>query len=488
MSFLPIVERELRVRSRKRLVYRVRFGIALLTCILTMVLLLPMAASGNLTLGRILFSILSWAVFLLAFFSGLFLTVDSFAREQREGTLGLMFLTDLQTWDVVLGKFVSAFLPSFYAMIATFPAMAIPLLTGGVAGGEFWRVSLALVLTLLFSLCLGLAISSLHRHEQRAFAQMAGGLFVLLLLPPLTMALQRLIPPSWTGILLVEQLSPLHLFIAAGNPIGRDYWGSFRTLAFVTALLLATAMFFVPRLWQERGLTPPAQKPALRRGPIGNCDPVVWLTGNAPVVHSLAWFIGLGAFVTVVILLAGTVPQQVLRTLAWSGFSPFSLLLKILFVYQASRLFTDLRRNSAIELLATTPVTLRDLANGQWVSLRKIFMGPGILALAGSIIPILWIGNQPLLANFVQWVGGGFLWGYHLVVIAAEVMALGWTGMWLSLRLKNPGWAPALAVLLVLILPKFLFCLPSFISSLVLAAVMRSQLLDYSNRLYRVGV
>jgi len=36
------------------------------------------------------------------------LTADTLSGESREGTLGLLFLTDLRSWDVTLGKLASA--------------------------------------------------------------------------------------------------------------------------------------------------------------------------------------------------------------------------------------------------------------------------------------------------------------------------------------------------------------------------------------------
>ena len=65
-----------------------------------------------------------------ALLSGLFLTSDCISEEKREGTLGLLFLTDLTGYDVVFGKLAATSLHVFYAMVAIFPVLAIPLLMG----------------------------------------------------------------------------------------------------------------------------------------------------------------------------------------------------------------------------------------------------------------------------------------------------------------------------------------------------------------------
>src|SRR5690349_5037274 len=99
---------------------------------------------GTAALGSTLFAILSWLSLAAALSAGLFLTSDCLSEEKREGTLGLLFLTDLRGYDVVAGKLLVTSLRASYALLAIFPILAIPLLMGGVSGAEFWKASLAL--------------------------------------------------------------------------------------------------------------------------------------------------------------------------------------------------------------------------------------------------------------------------------------------------------------------------------------------------------
>src|SRR5688572_27570601 len=99
MTFLPIVERELRVAARRRSTYWTRAGVAAAALILFggMVGLSSLQRSGLATqLGPILFGIFSWLSFIAVCAAGVFLTSDSLSEEKREGTLGLLFLTDLR--------------------------------------------------------------------------------------------------------------------------------------------------------------------------------------------------------------------------------------------------------------------------------------------------------------------------------------------------------------------------------------------------------
>src|SRR5688572_25003951 len=145
MSFLPIVRRELGVASRRKSTYRIRSWttvIAVLTSFLSIFFI--WVGGGRRNFGEPLFGILAFYAFALSALAGVFLTADSLSEEKREGTLGLLFLTDLRGYDVVFGKFLAMSLNATYGLIALLPVLALPLLLGGVTGGEFWRMALVL--------------------------------------------------------------------------------------------------------------------------------------------------------------------------------------------------------------------------------------------------------------------------------------------------------------------------------------------------------
>ena len=175
MTFLPIVERELRERARWRSTYWVRGVAAFIATAVAMFVLMFMATATTGAIGHGMMSTLAWLAFPFVVLEGLRHTADCLSAEKREGTLGLLFLTDLRGYDVVLGKFFASSLTSFYALLAMMPALAVPVLLGGVTGGEFWRLVLALMNALFFSLTAGMFISSISRNERRAWV----GTFVL---------------------------------------------------------------------------------------------------------------------------------------------------------------------------------------------------------------------------------------------------------------------------------------------------------------------
>ena len=74
--------------------------------------------------GDVFFVIMSWSCFTYCLLAGLWTTTDTLTREKTDGTLGLLFLTDLRGYDVVLGKMFSGSLRSFYGVLAVLPVLA----------------------------------------------------------------------------------------------------------------------------------------------------------------------------------------------------------------------------------------------------------------------------------------------------------------------------------------------------------------------------
>src|SRR5947209_5989713 len=169
MTLLPIVDRELRVASRRRATYSSRVTVALLAAVLAgwIILTLPQFVPTTVA-GASLFRSLSWAGVLAVLISGTAATADCISSEKRQGTLGLLFLTDLRGYDVVLGKLAATALQVFYAVVAMMPVLAIPILMGGVTPGEFWRIVLSLLNLVFFGVTAGIFASSLSRIERKA--------------------------------------------------------------------------------------------------------------------------------------------------------------------------------------------------------------------------------------------------------------------------------------------------------------------------------
>ncbi|HTD65609.1 MAG TPA: ABC transporter permease, partial [Candidatus Limnocylindria bacterium] len=290
MTFLPIVERELRERARWRSTYWVRGMAAFLaTAVAGFVLMfLSTAAAGP--VGHGMMEVLAWLAFPFVVLEGLRNTADSLSAEKREGTLGLLFLTDLKGYDVVLGKFFASSLTSFYALLAMVPALAVPVLLGGVTGAEFWRLVLALINALFFSLTTGMFVSAISRNERKVWTStfVLVALFVIAF-PSLGAAL------NFGALWNLSPFTPFWLYDAntyANN--STRYWNALWITRALSWSWLALASFLLPRVWQESGARRVerrrVQNPEAalrRRNTLLILNPIWWLTSRN--THQRTW-------------------------------------------------------------------------------------------------------------------------------------------------------------------------------------------------------
>src|SRR3989442_1426982 len=189
MTFLPIVERELRTAARRRGTYWNRATAALAAILVFSGTLWFEGRVAPKELGQHIFYVLSGLFLFSSLVAGIRYTADCLSEEKREGTLGLLFLTDLKGYDVVLGKLAATSVSAFYGLLAVLPVLAVPLLLGGITNAEFWRVALVLVNTFLLSLAIGIIGSALSRDARRAMAaNLALGLLLMAVLPAATAA------------------------------------------------------------------------------------------------------------------------------------------------------------------------------------------------------------------------------------------------------------------------------------------------------------
>ena len=257
MTFLPIVDRELRVAARRPATYwtRLLFAIAGAGIVSLALLFAAAAQTGASGIGGWLFYFLSLLALGFSAFAGVFLTADCLSEEKREGTLGLLFLTDLKGYDVVLGKLMARSLSAAYGLLAIFPVLAITLTMGGVTAGEFWRITLVFLNTIFFSLAAGMFVSSLSQQDNRATAG-AAGLIVFIggALPLVEFVLNKAGLAVRFALSLPSPLTAWQLaFDAPFRMWGRSFGDSLLLAQASSWLFLGLACLLLPNLLQSDG-------------------------------------------------------------------------------------------------------------------------------------------------------------------------------------------------------------------------------------------
>jgi ABC-type transport system involved in multi-copper enzyme maturation permease subunit len=158
MTIVPVVERELRAQARLPVTFNVRvLGGAV---VLGAAFYFSLTRSSNyspgfLTLrgGEWLFSCLASTLFCAIWVIVPLMASDSISREQREGTLGLLFLTPLRSWEIVLAKGLVHWLRATTVWLAALPVLLVPFLMGGVS----WKEAVLLALTGFSNICWALS-------------------------------------------------------------------------------------------------------------------------------------------------------------------------------------------------------------------------------------------------------------------------------------------------------------------------------------------
>src|ERR1041385_1646414 len=142
MIATSIIERELRVRTRTRVTHWQRLLVASLAGLACAGTFTWSGQSSSGVAGQQLFRTLTALAFVFCLVEGIRVTCDCLSGERREGTIGLLFLTDLRPFEIVLGKLVAGSATAFCSLVAAAPALVVPLLFGGVTVGGFWRAQL----------------------------------------------------------------------------------------------------------------------------------------------------------------------------------------------------------------------------------------------------------------------------------------------------------------------------------------------------------
>jgi ABC-type transport system involved in multi-copper enzyme maturation permease subunit len=177
-------------------------------------------------IGGIVYLIVTYLAFAICALEGVRHTADCISEEKREGTLGLLFLTDLNGYDVVFGKLAAVSLASAQALLAMVPILGCVLFLGGVTAGEIARAAIALVSLMYFSLSLGLWVSSRSRIASHA---MGATLFLLVLV---------LVAPMLVPLEAIQVLSPARAFFGSADALySKHAWGFWISLVFTQVFM-----------------------------------------------------------------------------------------------------------------------------------------------------------------------------------------------------------------------------------------------------------
>lgn len=413
MNLRPVIERELRVASRQRSTYLNRTSSGVLLTILLVVMLRALQEAPVFLRGRYIFSAMTIVLLLIIWLTVPLSTADCLSREKREDTLGLLLLTPLRPFEIVLSKVYGAVWQHGLLLVALIPVQAIPVLLGGVTPLDLIRQIIGLLTALVSAVTVGIVASSVCERRGRAWLLVvaigAVWLYVQLYLEGLVLMFnlsasspgidfsdifvnaraETLVLPVFWGWLFQAGINPMWASgIAVGSTLS-DVEGTLLVFAITAAVSVWWLVFAtrrVRRFAESRFLSARRERfqttftreryaaSWLRRGQRRQLDrnPVTWMQGRrwSHRLTKWGWLLFVVALITLATFDRGYgFLETVIMTSGWiGGFMLFSLLL-----LSSGNLQAD-RDSGALELLLVTPLTPVELARGRLAGFRRSFL------------------------------------------------------------------------------------------------------------------
>lgn len=454
MFNLPIVQRELLIASKGLGSWLWRWIVAIVAVFFGVFWLFLNSGDSKAMQGDVFFVIMSWSCFTYCLLAGLWTTTDTLTREKTDGTLGLLFLTDLRGYDVVLGKMFSGSLRSFYGVLAVLPVLALPLLMGGVTNAQFWRTVFALLNILIFSLSCGIFFSAICRRTGQSI------FCTLLLLLSITLA--PLIY-GWMGgtneafSLMSPAIAIYRAYVPLIGPAlpGLGWYPMWIGCGLFTSIcFLVLASWIVPKSWQDREVTYRNKHSLVKnvnspRSLNLDSNPVSWLVNrNASMRQSrvfLVLYIAVAWLaITAYSALEGRVEPPVIITgisLLWLG----SLWFRIDLTRHTVSSISEAKECGALEQILVTPMDERQFRRGHFRAMVSFWIWPLISLI---MAPIFFIFLQALMhPEMLDESGlifgitflGLMVVGLPVLSFFLDIFALYFSGCWFALRNHSFG-------------------------------------------------
>jgi ABC-type Na+ efflux pump permease subunit len=461
--FLSLAQREARAACRRGRLYHVRILVASAFLAAIPLRLQDPRARND---GALLFEAMTWMAFVYCLAAGVFRSCDTLAEEKREGTLGLLLLTDLRPGSVLLGKILSASATTFFGLLAVLPMLAVPVLLGGVTAGQLARVSLCLLNTLFLSTAWGFLISATARKHivTTLLAFLAPIFFSVVPFLVADMVFKKSQSQEWAFQigLWTPAAMPATALETAPDAI-QYFWSS---LAFTHVLAWGyffLAAYLFPRLWHDIPSTAASARWAerFRRWRFGDAKKRRairrWLLRGNPLV----WFVNRDRLNSrllfnpcLALLIAGYFLDVSRCTLV-----AVNIVALFRMANEASHSVSEDQKNGALELFLSTPMSVAEIIQGRVQALLRQF--------ASSVALI--IGWQYAVLNSGLDPQPGFALALAFWLVASW-FALAWVGPWFALRAKRPAaatWMSLGAVTLPPLIGWVGAILPSFFDSSV---------------------
>jgi ABC-type transport system involved in multi-copper enzyme maturation permease subunit len=470
----PILDKELRVASRRRRYYLMRFAyVGLLTCFVLGVWFsyVRRGSGGSVVYqasrigvaGRYIAVTLVWFQFLAAQLIAAVLLSDAINGEVRKRTLGVLAVTGVTSVQIVVGKLAGRFLQIGLLLVASLPLLAVVRVFGGVPW-DYVVSGLGITLgATLFAGALSLLFSAFCRQAYTGVLGVLACYWVLFsgsdLLLGWLARVGRITAASaesaglLTNPFVLLRTRTTEMFTSQAGPVpsSRWPWHCLVLLAASGAVLMASAwrVRYVAacspgdRWGRHFGRQPrPARAAggilarhiARRRALRPGSSPVVWKELHAswlPRHRAARWAAGIFVAGACLVLLAVLIVTGE-ASLAGSYLSVLYLAFLVRLATGAAGGIAGEREARTLSVLLATPLEDREIVNGK--ALAALYRSLPLLVPVPLLCLLASWSDAASRTGTLESVGEA---GLHLLSLAALVLFVLGLGLYFSVRLKT---------------------------------------------------
>ncbi len=465
VGWLPIVERELRVSARQPVTYWSRMGVAFMAVIVLWGMMfatqrLPANQQGPAVFGGLTVLLLG-----LSLFSGL-TVLDCLSKERREGTLGLLFLTNLSGGEVVGGKMFAGTLKVAYRMCVLLPVAAVAFLLGGVDKSEMLFMVMVCINSTAFSLGTAAFCSSLFKSYWVALGVWFSFMFIITAgIPFVTILMSQA-----RGGGVIEYFFPFAEFLAVLSPpmqmfvfgnrspagMGTHSFESVVVIGSCLNLLLGVLFLFLAGIvtsssWKDNAKRRVSKAPVkqetatvdnwksklspFRQLKLGDRAPMAWLIGRYRSTRIVFLTLILGGLTGVALYWMGNdsgTSSPIFGAL-WIALGHLAVLTWM--CAESAAWVNRLMRSGELELILTTPLKTYEF----WEGYRSALMRKSFIPMVAMMFAY-WCFATSVSGHFrsvEEWLLRLAGITAMAVLLPLNLLAATWSGAWLGMKAKS---------------------------------------------------
>jgi ABC-type Na+ efflux pump permease subunit len=473
-----IVRREMRETARRPLTHwlRVIGGVAGVFVFCSSAWNIPSAQ-----VGPILFYGIHRLLMAMIFFIVPALTADCISRERREDTLGLLFLTPLRPWEIVVGKVLAQALKAMTLWLAVAPVLTIPFLAGGIGWRDVANCLCQEFCAGMLAVSAGMVATSIAQKRETAFVLAYLFAALLCLIPtqhpwwrsPTSFRVVTTIATPSTTYYIARYQGGFNVpvpFVPVVLPSAVRIAlipSSYMVEGFLVSVLILWAAirfagYCLRRNWKDR--LPSVRRESLIRrycSPIHKqsfaegmrraleWNPVYWLQQYSWQARLTTWTLCLGFVALGCAITNGANSRAIERD--WE--SRMLFILAVVYTYAGVNGFYQEKKTGALELLLVTPITVDEIIFGRVFGLWKRFF-PTVLIISLWCLMTEWSINYgtplgysppiPVSIYFGRWLGTSSLyWSDAAWALFVAYFTLPVFATFCALRVRNIALATA---------------------------------------------